>query len=163
MLPSIRKPRELRIPDTISVQAKDQQLKARQKKNFDNQYDIRELSSSFSPGDTIWIPDQSSDTQLSNQVDRMSLLQKMAPSEEIGKTWFYFQIPPQPIPAVMIWTWKIQLIRTQLIRTSLIQCTAWAPDRLSYLSSHSVILPYFQILALFMSNNTKIKQVLWIA
>ena len=137
MLPSTRKPRELRIPDTISVQAKDQQLKARQKKNFDNQHGVRELSSSFSPGDTIWIPDQSSDTQLSNQVDRMSLLQKMAPSEEIGKTWFYFQIPPQPIPAVMIWTWKIQLIRT-----SLIQCTAWAPDRLSYLSSHSVILPY---------------------
>ena len=70
MLPSTQKPRELTVPDTISVQAKDQQLKARQKKNFDNQYDIRELSSSFSPGDTIWIPDQSSDTQVSTQVDQ---------------------------------------------------------------------------------------------
>ena len=72
MLPSTRKPRELRIPDIISVQAKDQQLKARQKKNFDNQHGVSELSSSFSPGDTIWIPDQSSDTQVSTQVDQQS-------------------------------------------------------------------------------------------
>lgn len=70
-VPSTRKQREPRVPDTMTVRAKDQQLKARQKKNFDRHHGVRELSP-LGPGDTVWIPDRSSEAQVSDQVHHRS-------------------------------------------------------------------------------------------
>ena len=159
MLPSIRKPRELRIPDTISVQAKDQQLKARQKKNFDNQHGVRELSSSFSPGDTIWIPDQSNDTQVSNQVDQQS-----------------YELAIEDGTFQRNWNWKDLILLPDSTTTNTSSddlnmkdsTDSDIVDPVYCLSTRPAILLEFpfshtSILALLMSNNTKIKQVLWIA
>ena len=156
MLPSIRKPRELRIPDTISVQAKDQQLKARQKKNFDNQHGVRELSSSFSPGDTIWIPDQSNDTQVSNQVDQQS-----------------YELAIEDGTFQRNWNWKDLILLPDSTTTNTSSddlnmkdsTDSDIVDPVYCLSTRPAILLEFtfshtSILALLMSNNTKTKQVL---
>ena len=68
-VPSTRKQRIPRVPEASSVRAKDEQLKARQKRNFDSHYGVRELAL-LSPGDTVWIPDQSSEAQVCDEVDQ---------------------------------------------------------------------------------------------
>ena len=162
MLPSTRKPRELRIPDIISVQAKDQQLKARQKKNFDNQYDISEWSSSFSPGDTIWIPDQSSDTQVSTQVDQRSY--ELATEDgTFQRNWKDLILLPDSTTTNTSSDDLNMKDSTDLNTTD-----SDIVDPVYCLSTRPAILLEFtfshtSILALLMSNNTKIKQVLWIA
>ena len=130
-LPSTRQQREPRVPDTISVRTKDQQLKSRLKKNFDNHHGVRELSH------TVWVPDWSSEAQVSNQVDKRSY--------QIASEDGTFQRNPKDLIVQMqsmpVMTSRIQIIQTlwmQLIQTleqnnpyvdPVIHST-WAPDRL---------------------------------
>ena len=70
-VPSTRKQRRPRVPDIVSVRTKDQQLKARQKENFDTRHGARELSP-LSPGTSTWIPDRSSEALVSGEEDHRS-------------------------------------------------------------------------------------------
>ena len=70
-VPSTRKQRAPRVPDRASIRAKDQQLKTRQKRNFDSHHGVRELSP-LSPGDTVWMPDRNSEAQVSSEADHRS-------------------------------------------------------------------------------------------
>ena len=70
-VPSTRKQRAPRVPDRASIRAKDQQLKTRQKRNFDSHHGVRELSP-LSPGDTVWMPDRNSEAKVSSEADHRS-------------------------------------------------------------------------------------------
>ena len=64
MLPEFRKPA---IVDPSSVAEKDSKLKARQKCNFDEHNDTRELSLLL-PGDTVWVTDRQSSATVTEET-----------------------------------------------------------------------------------------------
>jgi len=51
-VPSTRSQRSPRIPDAVTLRAKDEHLKSRQKQNFDSHHGARELPP-LAPGDTV--------------------------------------------------------------------------------------------------------------
>jgi len=54
-VPSTRSQRVPKVPDAVSLRAKDERLKSRQKLNFDSHHGARELPP-LAPGDTVWVP-----------------------------------------------------------------------------------------------------------
>ena len=66
-LPSTREQRKPSIPNGLSMQAKNQQLKVRQKENFDTHHGIRELSP-LQPGETVWMTDRNCEVRVSEEV-----------------------------------------------------------------------------------------------
>ena len=66
-VPTTRAQREPRIPDLTSLRARDQKIKARQKKDFDSHHGARELSPLL-PGDHVWLPERESEGEVHEEV-----------------------------------------------------------------------------------------------
>ena len=66
-VPITRSQRELRVPDLITVRAREKQSKARQKRNHDSHHGARELPS-LSPRDHVWIPRRQSEGEVQSEV-----------------------------------------------------------------------------------------------
>jgi transposase InsO family protein len=66
-VPTTRAQREPRVPDLTSVRARDQQSKARQKRNHDAHHGARELPP-LKPGDQVWIPQRQREGEVEDEV-----------------------------------------------------------------------------------------------
>ena len=67
LLASTWEQRKPSVPNGLSMQAKDQQLKIRQKENFDTRRGVRELSP-LQLGETVWMTDRNCEAQVSEEV-----------------------------------------------------------------------------------------------
>ena len=66
-VPISRKQRMPQVLDPVSVRARDEQIKARQKCNFDDHRGARELPPLI-PGDTVWVPDRGTEARVEEEV-----------------------------------------------------------------------------------------------
>jgi hypothetical protein len=66
-VPTTRAQRKPNIPDLTLVKTKDQQIKHRQKKDFDSHHGARELPP-LQPGDHVWIPGRGSEAEVEGEV-----------------------------------------------------------------------------------------------
>ena len=66
-VPITRKQRMPQVLDPVSVRARDEQIKARQKRNFDGHHGARELPPLI-PGDTVWVPDRGTEARVKEEV-----------------------------------------------------------------------------------------------
>ena len=67
IVPTTRAQREPRVPDLTSVKARDQQSKARLKRNHDAHHGARELPP-LKPGDQVWIPQRKREGEVQDEV-----------------------------------------------------------------------------------------------
>ena len=66
-VPTTRAQRKPRIPDLSLVKTKDQQIKRRQKKDFDSHHGARELPP-LQPGDHVWVQGRESEAEVEGEV-----------------------------------------------------------------------------------------------
>ena len=66
-VPTTQTQRIPKTPDRKSVRAQDQNLKARQRDNFDCHHGARELPP-LASGDTVWIPDRDIEANVEEEV-----------------------------------------------------------------------------------------------
>ena len=66
-VPTTRAQRKPRIPDLSLVKTEDQQIKRRQKKDFDSHHGARELPP-LQPGDHVWVQGRESEAEVEGEV-----------------------------------------------------------------------------------------------
>ena len=66
-VPTTRAQREPRVPDLTAVRAQDQQIKARQKRNYDAHHGAKELPP-LRPGDQVRIPQRQREGEVRDEV-----------------------------------------------------------------------------------------------
>ena len=70
-VPTTRHQRAPRTPNIEKVRAKDREIKARQKLNFDSHHGVRTLPS-LQPGDSVWLPDRQAQGEVREEVTPQS-------------------------------------------------------------------------------------------
>ena len=71
-VPTTLSHRRPKVPQLDKVHARDAELKARQKENFDRHHGARELPH-LDPGDIVWMPDKQTTATVQQQVGPQSI------------------------------------------------------------------------------------------
>ncbi len=66
-VPGTRNQRTPKLPDPVSLREKEEQLKKRQKENFDSHHGVRELPP-LTSGDTVWVRDRETEGSVGEEV-----------------------------------------------------------------------------------------------
>ena len=90
-IPTTRAQRVPQIPDSVTVGAKDDTIKARQKRNFDSRHGARTLPT-LKQGDSVWLPDREK-CRMRLRLTLTKWSHQMVRTAEIAETSFHCPTP----------------------------------------------------------------------
>ena len=80
-VPTTQSQRLPKVPNAVCLREKEEQLKMRQKENFDTHHGFR-TSPEIAPGDRVWVPDQETEGSVQDEVMPRSCTYKSPPETE---------------------------------------------------------------------------------